>query len=64
VRLSKDGKALLSCGSDAKVTLWDWRDQEATRHYLGHVASVECCDMSTLSIGARVASGDSSGMLW
>lgn len=62
VRLSHDGRCVLSSGADGQVVLWDWRDQEAVQTYASHIASVECCDLALH--GARVASGDAEGMVW
>eukprot|EP00798_Chlamydomonas_sp_ICE-L_P028268 gene28270-31373_t len=52
VRLSSDNSEVLSCGADAKVILWDWRNRMATRIYSGHFIS-----------GNRVVSGDNHGMI-
>jgi WD40 repeat protein len=62
VRLSHDGQHILSCGADAKVILWEWRDHKPLRIYSGHFISVSCCDMALH--GTRIVSGDNHGMMW
>jgi len=61
VRMSHDGQQILSCGADAKVVLWDWRNHKPLRIYSGHFISVSCCDMALQ--GTRLVSGDSHGMM-
>lgn len=51
VRMSSDGKEILSCGADAKVVLWDWKKRSAMRIYSGHFISVGCCDIA-YNVGA------------
>ncbi|MEW5316534.1 MAG: hypothetical protein WDW38_007902 [Sanguina aurantia] len=61
VRLSADNSEILSCGSDSKVILWDWRTRTPTRIYSGHFISIGCCDLAEQ--GDRVVSGDNHGMI-
>lgn len=58
VRLSADNSEILSCGSDSKVILWDWRTRTPTRIYSGHFISIGCCDLAEQ--GDRVVSGGAS----
>lgn len=61
VRLSPDNTHVLSCGADARIVLWQWREQDPVRVYSGHYTGVTCCDMSPT--GNRIVSGDGQGMI-
>ncbi len=60
-RLNHDNTQILSCGADAKLILWDWRQRQAIRIFSGHFISIGSCDISFND--QRVVSGDNHGMI-